>query len=544
MSASSAVRSTKRVTRRLPAAVVTGSLALSAFMSTPAFADTAAVDAKTVKAVKHDDGNPIADVAKKMAAKITAETKARMAKDNPVIAAAFAEMDRGAPGNDRVRNRTAQILVDQVRELAAQNPTAGIANKAAMASPFPVKETFSGASAPDWKLAGSAKLDGGWLQLTPAENDKKGVALLQKAFPSTQGFTVEFDYAAHGGTKFSDGHTGFDHYGDGFSAFLIDGAKDSEPGATGPGLGYSCAFCKPGDPRPAPREGVTGGYIGVGFDEYGNYAGDAAGNGHGTEPFGGYDNALGYSPDSVSVRGSGDKNTGFEYLTGTKPGAGIEGDRAAGKKVKLSYDGKGKLTVTLNGKVVIKDFDITKGKGQAALPSTLKLGFGASTGGATRNYEIRNVVIDAPADLGMVKTGTAKVKEGGKVSYTLTVTNKGPANAMGAMVADTVPAPVFGVTYKCAASMGAKCGAGSSGSGNKINAKVDVPVGGKVTFTITGTASRAGKVVNTAKVTPPPTVTDPNLKDNTSTTTTTVDKSDKPKPKPDGGGHKPGHGIK
>jgi uncharacterized repeat protein (TIGR01451 family) len=499
------------VTRRLPAAVVTGSLALAAFMSSPAFADTASVD--TAKTVPYDSGS----------AAVPAPTP--------------------APADNAARNRVAQELVDSVRKLAAQGPARTFSSKAALASPFPVKETFSGSSAPDWKLDGSAKLDGGWLKLTPAETDKKGVALLQKAFPSTQGFTVEFDYAAYGGTKFTDGHTGFDHYGDGFSAFLIDGGKDTAAGATGPGLGYSCAFCKPGDPRPAPRPGVTGGYIGVGFDEYGNYAGDAAGNGHGSEPFGGFDNALGYSPDSVSVRGSGDMNSGFEYLTGTKPGAGIEGDRGAGKKVKLSYDGKGKLSVTLNGKVVIKDYDITKGKGQTALPATLKLGFGASTGGATRNYEIRNVVIDAPADLALVKTGTAKVKEGGKVSYTLTVTNKGPANAMGATVTDAVPASIFGVTYKCAASNGAKCGAGASGSGNNINGKVDIPVGGKATITIMGTASRAGKVVNTAKVTPPPTVTDPNPKDNTSTSTTTVDKDGKPKPKPDGGGHKPGYGM-
>ncbi|MCX5201439.1 hypothetical protein OG897_08230 [Streptomyces sp. NBC_00237] len=541
MSASSAVRSTKRVTRRLPAAVVTGSLALTAFMSSPAFADTSSVATGTAASAKRD-ADPIGALANKMAADIAREVADEFA----------AEAQKGAvpapvpaPADNANRNRTAQELVDSVRELAAQGPDRALGSKAAMASPFPVKETFSGATAPDWKLDGSAKLDGGWLKLTPAETDKKGVALLQKAFPSTQGFTVEFDYAAYGGTKFTDGHTGFDHYGDGFSAFLIDGAKDSGPGATGPGLGYSCAFCKPGDPRPAPREGVTGGYIGVGFDEYGNYAGDAAGNGHGSEPFGGFDNALGYSPDTVSVRGSGDKNTGFEYLTGTKPGVGIEGDRGAGKKVKLSYDGKGKLSVTLNGKVVIKDYDITKGKGQTALPATLKLGFGASTGGATRNYEIRNVVINAPADLGLKKTGTAKVVSGGKVTYTLTVTNKGPANAMGATVVDAVPSSIVGTTYKCAATMGAKCGAGSSGSGNNINAKVDIPVGGKATITIMGTASKAGNVVNTAKVTPPPTVTDPNPKDNTSTTTTTVTKKtpDK-KPKPDGGGgHKPGHGM-
>ncbi|MFO1413310.1 MAG: hypothetical protein U1F10_05250 [Burkholderiales bacterium] len=128
----------------------------------------------------------------------------------------------------------------------------------------------------------------------------------------------------------------------------------------------------------------------------------------------------------------------------------------------------------------------------------------------------------AIAELEIVKTANvANVAPGSVVTYTIVVTNHGPDAALGATVTDTLPATLSGVTWTCVASAGSSCPA--SGSGN-LNVQVNLPPGGTVTFTVKGTlaAGATGTVVNTATVTPPAGVTDPNSGDNSSTVTLPV----------------------
>jgi uncharacterized repeat protein (TIGR01451 family) len=90
------------------------------------------------------------------------------------------------------------------------------------------------------------------------------------------------------------------------------------------------------------------------------------------------------------------------------------------------------------------------------------------------------------------------------VTYTLTATNLGPDGVTGAVIDDDFPPGVTGVTWQCAAAGGATCTA--SGSGD-VHDTVDLPAGGRVTYTAIGTAASAG--VRTATVAPPGGVEDP-----------------------------------
>jgi uncharacterized repeat protein (TIGR01451 family) len=122
------------------------------------------------------------------------------------------------------------------------------------------------------------------------------------------------------------------------------------------------------------------------------------------------------------------------------------------------------------------------------------------------------------ADLSIVKTHSpANATPGQPLTYSIVVTNNGPDAATGATVSDNVPT-ITGVTWTCAASAGASC-ATASGSGNISNRQVNLPSGGKATFTLRGTvpAAAVGTIINTATVTAPGTVIDPNAANNSAT---------------------------
>ncbi|HEU4326804.1 MAG TPA: hypothetical protein VFS21_26935 [Roseiflexaceae bacterium] len=126
------------------------------------------------------------------------------------------------------------------------------------------------------------------------------------------------------------------------------------------------------------------------------------------------------------------------------------------------------------------------------------------------------------ADLSVVKLRTSNAPPGQSITYNITVTNNGPSPVTGATVQDNVPAAIGGVTWACAPA--ASCGA-PSGSGNAINASVNLAAGQAATITVNGTlgASAAGTLVNTATVSTPAGTTDPNPNNNTSTDSYNID---------------------
>ncbi|MCB1610067.1 MAG: DUF11 domain-containing protein, partial [Xanthomonadales bacterium] len=123
------------------------------------------------------------------------------------------------------------------------------------------------------------------------------------------------------------------------------------------------------------------------------------------------------------------------------------------------------------------------------------------------------------ADLSITKTdGVAFAVPGASVTYTITASNAGPTDALGATVTDNFPAACTSVNWSCVGAGGGSCGA--SGMGN-INDAVDLPLGGSVTYTaICAIASSAGgNLANTATVSGPD--PDPNMANNSATDTDT-----------------------
>ena len=107
---------------------------------------------------------------------------------------------------------------------------------------------------------------------------------------------------------------------------------------------------------------------------------------------------------------------------------------------------------------------------------------------------------------------------GTSVTYTIVASNAGPNGATGATVLDTVPAAITGASWDCVNAGGGTCTGSGSGS---INDTVNLPVGATVTYTLTGTidASARGSLANTATVTAPGGVADPNPGNNSATDT-------------------------
>src|SRR4029078_4632800 len=76
-------------------------------------------------------------------------------------------------------------------------------------------------------------------------------------------------------------------------------------------------------------------------------------------------------------------------------------------------------------------------------------------------------------------------------TYTITVTNAGPSNAVGAAVSDLVPATLTRVTWTSTTAGSAAVTSGATGSGNTLAAVVNIAAGAgnSVTLTVTGTGS-------------------------------------------------------
>jgi uncharacterized repeat protein (TIGR01451 family) len=147
----------------------------------------------------------------------------------------------------------------------------------------------------------------------------------------------------------------------------------------------------------------------------------------------------------------------------------------------------------------------------------------AATSGAAdpvpgNNSKTAMTAVVAQADLSITKDDGATTEvPGTPVTYTIVVTNNGPSDANGATVSDMFPSILTGVTYTSVAAGGAT-GNTAAGSGN-INDTVNMPAGSSITYTATGTIDPGATCVlsNTATVTAPGGVTDPNGGNNSAT---------------------------
>jgi len=380
----------------------------------------------------------------------------------------------------------------------------------------------------------------GWTRLTdntPAGGVRSHQAaniLNSTPFPASAGFEAIFDYRQAGGYPL----TSPARTADGIAMYLVDATKATTTsgsvtsiasvGAPGNGLGYAATTdSQPETPDgsgnyPAGMCGITGGYLGLGFDVFGNFASSSKGN------YGG-STALNSSGNYIGLRGSApatctlatlkaptstywpwiggnqtsDKSpiwTGLSASSRSDPAKDTAGYQYRRVWVEVIPSGTGTNTsVTVNVYMSPLTFvppstasnatptpttrtleftaTATPADGLGALPTNLMIGFSASTGGASDYHDIRNVSVTELGDAAIEKTVTGgrpgyttpTFGVGDSIGFTLTAANLGPT-AIGdaptgvAVVHDDLSGlPITNVTWTCNAYGGAAC-VGSDGS--------------------------------------------------------------------------------
>ncbi|MBW3832720.1 DUF6701 domain-containing protein [Aeromonas hydrophila] len=219
----------------------------------------------------------------------------------------------------------------------------------------------------------------GRLRLTQNVTNQATSATFQRLFPGAGNLvTVEFDQYAYK----TSGTSG----ADGMAVVLSDATLTPQPGAFGGPLGYGY---KTG------ISGFAGGWLGVGLDEYGNYANE-----------GGSTN-LGSRPQAVSIRGSGSGTSGYRYLTGTASNlnppvdSGTNGNRPHRYRITVDSRSAGNSLATVERdtgsgySTLVGPINMTSQTGQAAVPANFLLSLTGSTGSVTNFHEIDNVRICA-----------------------------------------------------------------------------------------------------------------------------------------------------
>ncbi len=372
----------------------------------------------------------------------------------------------------------------------------------AQAATFPISQNFSGSQPALWELRASSTWNtlvgtSSTLQLTSAGVGQGGLGFLNDSFSSNLGIVAQFRYYAGGGSG-----------ADGLTFFLVDGDLVSSStittGAFGGALGYAQSN--------QPHDGIPHAYLGVGFDEFGNFVTNSGGMDAG---------ASSSIPNTVVLRGSGNATTGYNYLTHTNVSSSFgktidggwriarvtvtpNGGSAAVVRVEMSWD-EGATWY-----VVINNYSYNQ-----APPTNFKLGFSAGTGGSTNIHAIDDLTVSLPVDLQTAVTvplaGT--YHRGDTVHYTYTVTNRGPNASSDTTIANTMPLGLLGID-NIVWSLTSTHGSTTSGTGSSISAiHLTMPASSTVTINATGTIG--ANILNTTNlnhtitVTPPAGVVDP-----------------------------------
>ncbi|WP_115720048.1 DUF6701 domain-containing protein [Gallaecimonas mangrovi] len=223
----------------------------------------------------------------------------------------------------------------------------------------------------------------GRLRLTQDSADEATAVSLKRLLPANGNLViVQFDYYGWSPNA-GDG-------ADGMAAIFSDATITPQAGAYGGSLGYA---------QKTGINGFAGGWLGVGFDEFGNYAAASEGRVGGSS----------FSPDAVSLRGSGSGTSGYAYLTGTtanlNPGIDFRPSSAPapGHRYRITLDStsgnSAKVTVERNTgsgfSTLINNYNALAGQGQAAMPANFLFSLTGSTGALSNYHEIDNLQVCA-----------------------------------------------------------------------------------------------------------------------------------------------------
>lgn len=114
--------------------------------------------------------------------------------------------------------------------------------------------------------------------------------------------------------------------------------------------------------------------------------------------------------------------------------------------------------------------------------------------------------------LRVTKTTAPNPAQAGRpVTFTITITNGGPADAFGVTVDDSLAPVLAGFAWTCVASAPPSMCSHASGTGSISTTSADIAAGGTITYRLTGVlpADSSGQVSNTVSIDPPPGTTDP-----------------------------------
>ena len=185
----------------------------------------------------------------------------------------------------------------------------------------------------------------------------------------------------------------------------------------------------------------------------------------------------------------------------------------------------GSHTVDLNSIVPVRatpnsGYHFTNWTGNVAQPSNPSTTVTMSQAQTvTANFDVGAATADLQVT---VSDGKSAAVAGANNIYTIVVSNAGPVYVSGAVVKDTFPSTFSAVTFRATESGGAT-GFTVTGSGN-IKNTVTMPPGSSITYKATGKLSAAatGTVSDTASITSPSGISDPNSGNNSATDTDTI----------------------
>ncbi len=284
---------------------------------------------------------------------------------------------------------------------------------------FPYCETFDGAGVQQSTVfGGNARLVDGVLRLTDAEMEQNGYIYIDVPFSATFGIKAEFEFFVYGGSG-----------ADGLAVFLFDAETPAfSPGGFGGSLGYA---------QRNNNNGLSRGYLGVGFDSFGNFGNTTEGK------IGGFlGEGANLIPNSIVVRGPGTGLSGYEFVAGRKTSQSGNEGLLPEDQFSINSGGPGTLRVTDpnrvgyrkayielepseigDGYILIVKIEATTEENNPRLvrvlfkefdfpaPKNLKIGFTASTGGETNIHEIRNLLIEVSNEDGLENPEAADIDD-------------------------------------------------------------------------------------------------------------------------------------
>src|SRR5580693_5442169 len=226
----------------------------------------------------------------------------------------------------------------------------------------------------------------GWLQLTSSATNEATYAVDTTSFASANAtITASFNYSAYNGSG-----------ADGITFFLANSAVPFAVGAYGGSLGYAqkTAAGTGGVSGGSDINGMAGGYLGIGLDEYGNYS-------NGTEGRIGGINTPNLTPNAIAVRGPGSGLTGYDYLGGSGTLANMisypgQTTRPTGSEtvtVEMILTATNQLTVYISFGGAAFTPEFTADLSGYARPNNLIMGFTGSTGGSTDIHQVQDVTL-------------------------------------------------------------------------------------------------------------------------------------------------------